>query len=59
MRGKGTQTIKAGERLVIHTPGGGGFGNPADRDPQRLQEDIENGLVMTEADATTVSRTGG
>jgi N-methylhydantoinase B len=59
LRGKGTQTIKAGERLVIHTPGGGGYGNPADRDPQRRQEDIENGLVMAAADGTTVSRTGG
>ncbi|MGF1528443.1 MAG: hydantoinase B/oxoprolinase family protein [Candidatus Competibacterales bacterium] len=29
LRGKGTQRIRAGERLVIHTPGGGGFG-PAD-----------------------------
>jgi N-methylhydantoinase B len=59
LRGKGTQTIKAGERLIIHTPGGGGYGNPADRDPQRLQEDIENGLVMAEAGGTTVSRTEG
>jgi N-methylhydantoinase B len=28
---KGTQTIRAGERLVVHTPGGGGFGPPSDR----------------------------
>lgn len=26
LKGKGTQTIPAGERLVVHTPGGGGFG---------------------------------
>jgi len=26
LQGKGTQRIPAGERLVVHTPGGGGFG---------------------------------
>ncbi len=45
LRGKGTQVIEAGERLVIHTPGGGGFGDPAERDPALVQADIENGLT--------------
>ena len=45
LRGKGTQTIKAGERLIIHTPGGGGFGDPAARCPKRVAKDLENGLV--------------
>jgi len=50
LRGKGTQTIEAGERLIVHTPGGGGFGEPSERDPERLQEDIENGLVLAAED---------
>jgi len=31
LKGKGTQAIMPGERLVVMTPGGGGIGNPADR----------------------------
>ncbi len=53
LNGKGTQIIEAGERLIVHTPGGGGFGDPSDRDPQRLQEDIENGLVQAAEDAAS------
>ncbi len=45
LKGKGTQIIEAGERLIVHTPGGGGFGAPSERDPQRLREDIESGVV--------------
>ena len=30
---KGTQVIPAGERLVVEMPGGGGHGDPAERDP--------------------------
>jgi len=45
MAGKGTQTVAAGERLVIHTPGGGGLGEPADRARDRVEADIRNGLV--------------
>ncbi|MEM8663175.1 MAG: hydantoinase B/oxoprolinase family protein [Pseudomonadota bacterium] len=45
LRPKGTQTIKAGERLVIHTPGGGGFGPPADRDPSAEARDRAAQLV--------------
>lgn len=43
--GKGAQTVAAGERLVIHTPGGGGFGDPAERDRDRVAADIRDGLV--------------
>ena len=57
LQGKGTQTIEPGERLIIETPGGGGFGDQSDRDPQRRAEDIENGLVLT-AEKASSSRTG-
>jgi N-methylhydantoinase B len=33
LNGKGTQLVDAGERLLVMTPGGGGLGEPKDRDP--------------------------
>lgn len=45
LQGKGAQTIEAGERLVIMTPGGAGRGDPRDRDASRVSEDIVNGLI--------------
>ena len=33
LQGKGTQTVHAGERLVVHTPGGGGLGPASAREP--------------------------
>ena len=45
LRAKGRQLIPAGERLVVHTPGGGGLGDPAERADARLQRDVQYGLV--------------
>ncbi len=45
LRGKGTQMIPSGARLVIHTPGGGGLGDPRRRQREKLRDDIESGLV--------------
>ena len=45
LKGKGTQTIPVGERLVIETSGGGGMGDPAQRDPAAIARDLENDLV--------------
>ena len=39
MRGKGTQLVRPGERLVVMTPGGGGLGTPATRDPALVEQD--------------------
>ena len=44
MAGKGVQMVPAGERLVIHTPGGGGHGDPAKRDSEDLARDRMHGL---------------
>ncbi len=49
LRGKGTQTIPAGARLVVHTPGGGGLGDPRARDREKLRADIASGLVSPQA----------
>lgn len=45
LRPKGTQTIRAGERVVIHTPGGGGYGPPEERDPSSRKSDVGAGYV--------------
>ena len=51
LRGKGIQTIPPGERLVVMTPGGGGIGDPAKRDPKRLAVDVLDGMVTAEGAA--------
>lgn len=47
--GKGRQTVPRGETLLINMPGGGGLGNPLDRDPERVAEDVFFGMVSAEA----------
>jgi N-methylhydantoinase B len=39
------ETIQPGERAANKNPGGGGFGNPFERDVQKVVEDVRNGLV--------------
>lgn len=43
--GKGEVRIPAGKTLIFDTPGGGGFGPPAERPRKALRADVENGLV--------------
>jgi N-methylhydantoinase B len=45
LNGKGTQLVAAGERLVVHTPGGGGYGPPQARDGAAVRADIASELV--------------
>jgi 5-oxoprolinase (ATP-hydrolysing)/N-methylhydantoinase A len=42
---KGKQTVAAGRRLILELPGGGGFGDPAERDPAAVANDIAQGYV--------------
>jgi len=42
-------TLHAGDRVVLETAGGGGYGDPAQRDAQRLSDDIANGKVSGRA----------
>jgi len=48
LRGKGQQTIPPGERLRLELPGGGGFGDPRERDPEEVAADVRNGLVSAD-----------
>lgn len=41
--------LNAAESVRIHTPGGGGFGPPAERDPHALAADILDGKVSRDA----------
>ncbi|MBI2917642.1 MAG: hydantoinase B/oxoprolinase family protein [Chloroflexi bacterium] len=39
------RSLREGDRLVVKAPGGGGAGNPRDRDRQAVLEDIADGRV--------------
>ncbi len=38
--------LKAGDRVEVKTPGGGGYGDPARRDPARTAEDVRLGYFV-------------
>jgi N-methylhydantoinase B len=40
--------LKAGDVLVKLSAGGAGVGNPGERDPEKVAEDVRNGLVSLE-----------
>lgn len=40
--------LKAGERLRLETPGGGGWGDPWRRDPDAVARDVRRGFVSVE-----------
>jgi N-methylhydantoinase B len=42
------ETIRPGERVTNMNPGGGGYGNPFERPPEKVLEDVRNGLVSVE-----------
>jgi N-methylhydantoinase B len=45
IRTKGFQIVPKGRRLLLHLPGGGGYGDAAERDPALVARDIRDGLV--------------
>ena len=52
LRSKGQQTIPAGDRLTLEMPGGGGYGDPLEREPDLVALDVANGLITTKAAET-------
>jgi N-methylhydantoinase B len=40
--------IETGDVLQVSSVGGGGFGDPSERDPEAVRRDVENGLVTEE-----------
>src|SRR5689334_16190047 len=43
--------IRRGQKVRLETPGGGGFGKPAKRDPARIAPDVRLGYLTAEAAA--------
>jgi len=41
--------VTAGDRFLNFSAGGGGYGNPRERDPQQVAEDVLDGYVSVEA----------
>ena len=46
--GKGELRVEKDDYLIFETPGGGGFGDPGDRDAGALALDVKRGLVSKE-----------
>jgi N-methylhydantoinase B len=49
-------TLKRGDRVRLASPGGGGFGPPAERDEADIRRDIARGYVTPEAAARDYAR---
>lgn len=41
-------TVRAGDAIISHIPGGGGLGDPRERDPKLIAADLKNGLITPE-----------
>jgi N-methylhydantoinase B/oxoprolinase/acetone carboxylase alpha subunit len=44
--------LEPGDEVLIDSPGGGGYGDPAERDPARVANDVRQGFVSPEAART-------
>jgi N-methylhydantoinase B len=40
--------VKAGDLVTVRTPGGGGYGDPLERDPALVRRDVVRGYVTVE-----------
>ena len=49
MQGKGKQFVPHGRRVMLGFPGGAGYGSPAQRDPERLREDLLGEYITADA----------
>ena len=47
LAGKGQHQIPAGDRVIIMSPGGGGMGDPKQRDRALIARDLTNGLISS------------
>jgi N-methylhydantoinase B len=53
LKPKGWQHVPAGRKLILHLPGGGGFGDPAQRSAEDRQADRIKGYVTAPATGET------
>jgi N-methylhydantoinase B len=45
-------SLSAGERIISHCCGGGGYGDPAERDPEQVRHDVSEGWVSQDRAVT-------
>lgn len=45
----GLTLLKPGDEVVMDAAGGGGYGDPMERDPEAVQRDVREGYVSLEA----------
>ena len=55
---KGRSVMQPGEVLRLHFPGGGGYGDPAERDRAAIEDDVARGYVSAEAARSVYGYTG-
>ena len=48
LKSKGRQSVPCNDRLVLELPGGGGYGDPRERDPALVAADVADGLISVE-----------
>ncbi len=48
-----SQRLKKGDALIVRAGGGGGFGQPHERDPERVANDVRQGYVSREMARST------
>jgi N-methylhydantoinase B len=48
---KSRGTVQTGRKVTLLYPGGGGFGDPAQRDPEAVRQDIRDGYITADAAA--------
>ncbi len=51
-------TLRTGDQVKILMPGGGGYGDPARRDPALVRRDVEEGFISEEAARTVYGLDG-
>ena len=45
LNGMGSQKVSSNERVIMLTPGGGGYGDPGTRDHASIEEDMRDGII--------------
>jgi N-methylhydantoinase B/oxoprolinase/acetone carboxylase alpha subunit len=50
--------LEEGDEVLLESPGGGGYGDPSERDPERLERDLFEGFVSQRAARELYGREG-
>jgi len=48
MKGKGKQFVPHGRKVMLAFPGGAGYGDPKERDPEQVKRDLARGYITAE-----------